>query len=163
MTFVSWNTMPPYDHTITWKWFLQQPFVRGIHWSPSNKVYFTNDSPHKEPLIWSWCFQCCWPEEIIQQTFELPVIWAGHVMSLMEISASSHTVSPVVVLLWHVQKFHVIWSARNEIWGNEISIEFELWWKNRSQNETPNEMCYQWIEKNEILSANDRSMWYLTN
>ena len=35
------------------------------------------------------------------------------------------------VLSWHVQHFVAIWITAAELRLNEISIEFELWWKNR--------------------------------
>ena len=41
---------------------------------------------------------------------------------------------PTAGLSWHVPNFVAIWSPVIELELNELSIEFELWWKNRKWN-----------------------------
>ena len=61
-----------YDDVIKWKHFpYYLPFVRAIHWSPM-------DSPHKgqwrEALMFLWSA----PEQKVEQTIEMLVIWDTH-------------------------------------------------------------------------------------
>ena len=59
---------PNYDDVITWKRFsLYWPLVMGIYRSLCIPLTKTSSAE-------LWCFLCCTPEQIVEQTVEWPVI-----------------------------------------------------------------------------------------
>ena len=59
--------------------------------------------------------------------------WKFHfplIQILMKWSQQNFAHGMTAMLSWRVQNFVVIWSPAIELQLNEISIEFELWWKN---------------------------------
>ena len=58
-----------HDDVIKWKYFLHYwPFVKGIDRSPVVSLTQASDAEF-------WCFLWYMPEETIEQTVHMPVIW----------------------------------------------------------------------------------------
>ena len=57
------------------------------------------------------------------------------------------------VLSWHVSNFVAIWSPTTELQQKEISIEFEMWWKNRQRNGSLHHLPKSWINIERSLNA----------